>query len=343
MTANRLRALATATPLAILAALCMMGSDLSVDPGFLELRELAEVQQANRSRISSYHLVMREQSSVFSLNGGEMQQHIISTLHTEVRKGVLSRISRDRQVDARTLQGTSASEDKLRMLIGEDFLAHWFVGNPVLYLYEFESQDSWPDEVRRFAKVFNPRTPERYGFGDGSMTLSEWVDLIEAEPDSFRLSVEALEDTPGRFHLTFSDAPNGNWSLELWVQSDRGASICAVKEYSRSKLVKEITVSVEETDGVWFPHRWTVRRYAQLDNNKSETALIRESVNELTSLRINLPLDDSEFTLSALQPPENTLICRKDRSGNETAVRLVAGELVPSVVAPGSALAGEEE
>lgn len=302
------------------------------DPNIALLTMLADVQDANRNEIGSYELTMREWSNVYTVHAGEIQQHTMNTIHWEIRKGKLSRISRKRGTEVRSMPNVASGNDELRMVICETYLAQWFVSNPIIYVYEFESQDNWSEEVRRFAKALNPRTPERYGFGNGSMTARELVEFLMANSDWVSVSVKNENTEPGVFQVILTDNNQVSVLTEIRINSEKGGIISRCKEYSDGDLISDIEVEAKFIDGVWFPHRWTVRHYARLAER--EPTLVRESINEILSLKINPLLEDSEFTWQALDAPEDLVVLRKDSKGKERLMTVDEGELIPGELAP---------
>ncbi|MCC6698409.1 MAG: hypothetical protein IT365_22480 [Candidatus Hydrogenedentes bacterium] len=304
-------------------------SPKEVDPDFDLLTMLADIQEANRAKIETYELTMRESSKIFGVKAGEIQQHTMQTFHWEVRKGSQSRISRKRDTSTRTMHSSSATSDELRVVVSDTYLAQWFVGTPVAYIYEYDSPGNWSEEVRRFVKAFNPRTPERYGFGNGSQTLRQLCEVLKSGSWQVSLAVEQEGKKSGRYRVTLFDDTEGFKVSEFWVESEKGGVISKSHEYAGSVVYREMEVQAKLTEGVWFPHRWTVRQYSLSGKDENVPVLTRESTNEVVSLAINPAVASTAFSWQAMDLPNNILVVRKDSHGRQRSMSVIEGELVP--------------
>lgn len=296
-------------PLLALSARAEAALESVVAAHVQSLSDLALAQEANRAKIVAYSLVMNEHSEIFSVDDGAVQHITMDTVHEETREGNCSIVKRARRSETDSMGGTTMANDELRMVVSDTCLVHWYVSTEAAYLYEFESQETWSREARNMAKAMNPRTPERYGFGDGFQTLRQLYELVQASEGE--LSVTVSNDEAGMAVVKVIDAANGSELSTLWVDPAKGALICRAVHKDGDVLLGEITAEPKEiVEGVWFPARWEDIQYTTTPESHGQPYVTRHSVNEVTKIEIIPQQPAASFTLEALELRDGVFVIR---------------------------------
>ena len=214
------------------------------------------------------------------------------------------------------------------------FTAFW-PNVPQLYAYQYDNPAPGVQDIdaAKFKKLSEPPDVFLWGFGNGSETLRI---ARNQHQDINRWEVERTSGS-GRAELfivkMFTPAVKvaNQPMVVMTIDPSQGYLITRVLAYKdNGQLGSETNISVGQVgpDHVWFPLSYSEVDYLRSTNG--EKAVLSREEYRLSDVRINEPIPDSQFELSALGMPKTGVrIIRKDATGDSKVFDFVDGALIP--------------
>ncbi|GMU92267.1 MAG: hypothetical protein AMXMBFR4_13250 [Candidatus Hydrogenedentota bacterium] len=271
-------------------------------------RRLVAEQNKHRERIKSIHLKMNERARFQARDQyGDLSNFDLNIEHEEFSAGERTWVRRSEDRTVEGPKGKTRDTRQTMLAANETSVAYWPVGDGSVYLYNFHTRDEMPRNARTQLSGSNPRNILRFGFGDGSESLGELLEIVES---SGRLQVSIAQQKANGSELYIvsiqdSEADESERMTEvLTVDASRGYLITRVVIKEGPFLDREVEVELASTDGVWLPQSWKVSDYKRMDDGT--TVLRKQTVNSVSFIEVNPVIAEERFTWRGIEAPEGT-------------------------------------
>lgn len=282
------------------------------------LRRLVAGQNKHRERIKSIHLKMNERARFQARDQyGDLNNFDLNIEHEEFSAGERTWVRRSEDRTVEGPKGKTRDTRQTMLAANETSVAYWPVGNGSVYLYNFYTRDEMPRNARTQLSGSNPRNIMRFGFGDGSESLGELLEIVES-PGRLRVSIAQQKANGSELYIVRiqdSEADESErMTEELTVDASRGYLITRVVIKEGSFLDREVEVELASTDGVWLPKTWKVSDYKRMDDGT--TVLRKQTVNTVSFIEVNPVIAEERFTWRGIEAPDGTRFMLTNSDGS---------------------------
>jgi hypothetical protein len=230
-----------------------------------------------------------------------------------------------------------------RVVVNDKYVACWpMAGNPIAYQDDHSSLDTMSEKMKARVAVNTPPCFLPSCFGE---TVRPFSESITVHPEDTHWDAVETHDPEGRtvYHIrrfmpTMADASQPDM---IWViDPQKGFLATETISYKPDgKVWIHRTMGVEEAaPGVWFPVQYEEQHYGVTRDPQAAHALSASLKAVLRDVRVNEPMSDEQFEISALglqQDRPDIIVLRTGLDGERTPYVYQEEGLIPKRMADG--------
>ncbi|HIJ75068.1 MAG TPA: hypothetical protein HPP83_13310, partial [Candidatus Hydrogenedentes bacterium] len=295
----------------VAAACAFAAYAASADEDLLEI--VIEQQEASRHKIKSLVATIELESSSYGVRDGELHKVTHKQIIHRVDKGSKQRWDTQTTSWQNTPWGAATPDGEgmyvgcstRHQVINEAYLSLWEEGD-WLYLYEHESIETMSDRAK--IKLDLAEIQDILDFAVGAFNAQSFRDILEVSGDYSFSAERVVEDGDEVIQIKQYRGQSTSPTIVYTVDPDKGfltTKMVMSSEHNGVFRDDKYSVDVQEVaPGIWFPMKvsFDSERHASDPNVSSNGWAIDIRV---TSIEVNVPIEDDFFTWQATGYPEN--------------------------------------
>lgn len=313
--------------------ICLAGNADPIGPliaNFVAEQEKS-LSQLRRFEVTLELYIWFESGDLTVEHVGEInQKHAPDRLRVDVTRQTTER---DRNGNTRSAMDTSA-----RFVVGDGYALYWMRNSKIAQIWEYGEVSDLPHPARLIRRI-DMEGDYIHCFGFGTMDF-EFKQLLDPDfTESFRYEVEQVSGGKYEIRLYLRDGVGSEVSHPVQTAIVDPAQGCLVVHSLMldpdGRPYRQIDVQGEEiAPGVWFPIRARLQMFSDDEGDQGGGArLVTLREYKARSVRIVDSFEPDTFTWKSLAFPAGMTLYRTDVLGEQRALVVENGELVPKDLA----------